>query len=92
MNAALNQFDSSFLLAMKYQSPVVPLEVIVKDFLPHLNIETAKKRAALQDLPFPTFKAEDSKKAPYMVNITDVAIWLNKQSQISKQDWTNMHA
>ena len=92
MNAALHQFDSSFLLAMKYQSPVVPLEVIVKDFLPHLKIETAKKRAAVQDLPFPTFKAEDSNKAPYMVNIADVALWLNKQSQISKQDWTNMHA
>ncbi len=92
MNAVLNQFDSSLLLGMKYKSSVVALEVVVKDFLPHLNIETAKKRAAVQDLPFPTFKAEDSNKAPYMVNITDVAIWLNKQSQISKQDWTNMHA
>ena len=91
MNAALNQFDSSFLLAMKYQSPVVPLEVIVKDFLPHLNIETAKKRAALQNLPFPAFKAEDSKKAPYMVDIKHLAVWLNQQSQISAQDWGNMH-
>ena len=92
MKSTLNQFDSSFLLAMKYQSPVVPLDVVVKDFLPHLNIETAKKRAALQNLPFPTFKAEDSNKAPYMVNIADVAIWLNQKSQNSQQDWKNMHA
>jgi len=50
MNAVLNQFDSSFLLAMKYQSPVVALEVVVKDFLPHLNIETARQKIQTKPL------------------------------------------
>ncbi|WP_314338383.1 pyocin activator PrtN family protein [Acinetobacter guillouiae] len=91
MGAFTDQFDASFLLAMKYKSPVVTLDTVIADFMPHLKIETAKKRASKQDLPFPAFKAEESVKSQWLVNITDVAMWLNKQRENSAKDWKNMH-
>ena len=91
MGAYTDQFDAAFLLAMKYKSPVVKLEAVIADFLPHLTIETAKKRANKQNLPFPAFKSEDNIKATWLVNITDVAIWLNKQRENSAKDWQNLH-
>lgn len=90
MKNTLDQFDSSFLLAMKYKLPVVTLETVVADFMPYLKIETAKKRASKQDLPFPAFKAEQNSKAGWLVKITDVAIWLDSEHAISAKDWNNM--
>lgn len=92
MVAFVEQFDAAFLLAMKYKSPVVTLDAVIADFMPHLKIETAKKRAGKQDLPFPTFKAEESAKSQWLVNITDVALWLNKQRENSVKDWKSMNA
>ncbi|MDM1784235.1 pyocin activator PrtN family protein [Acinetobacter bereziniae] len=92
MGTYVDQFDAAFLLAMKYKSPVVTLEAVIADFLPHLTIETAKKRANKQNLPFPAFKSEDNTKATWLVNITDVALWLNKQRENSAKDWQNLHS
>ncbi|MDU7561433.1 MAG: pyocin activator PrtN family protein [Acinetobacter baumannii] len=92
MGTYVDQFDAAFLLAMKYKSPVVKLEAIITDFLPHLTIETAKKRANKQNLPFPAFKGEDNTKATWLVNITDVALWLNKRRENSTKDWQNLHS
>lgn len=87
----LNSFDISFLLMMRYRSPIVTLEEILKDYFPHLTLASANKRAAKQAFPFPVFKAESSNKAPYLVNLTDFAYYLNEESQKSKVDWNNMH-
>lgn len=90
MTAFVDQFDAGFMLAMKYKSPVITLEAVIKDFMPHLKIETEKKRASKQDLPFPVFKSEESPKSVWLVNITDVALWLTKRREISLRDWKNM--
>ena len=91
MSVFVDQFDATFLLAMKYKTPVVTLEKVIADFMPNLKIETAKKRANKQDLPFPVFKAEENAKAQWLVNITDIALWLHQRRETSVQDWNNMH-
>ena len=37
--------DISFLLLMKYRKPVISLSELLPDYLPHLTIEQANKRA-----------------------------------------------
>lgn len=78
-------------LIEQYKSPVVPLEKVIADFLPHLNLATANKKASVQDLPFPTFKADKSKKAPYMVYVSHLAKWLQPHIDVSNSDWSKMH-
>lgn len=80
-----------WFLMIRYQSPVVPLERVIADFFKHMDIKTANKRAARQELPFPCFKAEKSVKAHFLVNIEALATYLDKQSQIGQQDFDNFH-
>lgn len=79
------------LLMFRYQSPVVPLERVIADFFTHMDYATAKKRAAKQDFPFPVFKAEKSVKAPFLVSIEALALYLDKQAQIAQEDFNNLH-
>lgn len=89
MNTAL-QFNSFHVLMIRYSSPVVSLETIIKDYFTHMKIEDANRRANKMDLPFPVFKSEDSKKAKWMVNIVQFAAYLDRQSEIANQDFNAM--
>lgn len=91
MNSLNSQFVLYSILTMRYQMPFVPLEVILKDYFPHLNKQSANKQAARQSLPFPVFKADSSQKSPYLVDLQLFAIYLHNQSQISAKDWSNLH-
>lgn len=81
--------DINTMLFLRYKLPIVSLEIIVADYLPHMNINTANKKAARCNLPFPAFKI-DGGKGKYFVNISDVAKWLDKLQKEAKSDWQNM--
>lgn len=83
--------SSLSMLMFRYQSPAVPLERVVADFFTHLDLPYAKKRAARQDFPFPVFKVEKSRNAPYMVSVEALATYLDRQAQTGQQDHENMH-
>ena len=91
MNSLNSEFTLYSMLTMRYQAPVVQLEIILKDYFPHMNKQIANKRASRQDLPFPVFKADSSQKSPYLVDLQLFAIYLYNQSQISAKDWSNLH-
>ncbi|WP_304335286.1 pyocin activator PrtN family protein [Conchiformibius steedae] len=84
--------STAFILTMRYQSTTVALDEIVKHYLPHIGIAQAKRRAAEQTLPFPTFKADkNSHKSPYLVRVADVAAWLDKQAADAAEDWLKVN-
>ena len=87
---AHDQIDISFLLAARYKKPVVLLEEVIADYLPHLNIDAANRRANKQSLPFPVFRG-DSAKSPWLVNISDLAIYLEKRRNEAIKDWEAMN-
>ncbi|WP_075040008.1 pyocin activator PrtN family protein [Acinetobacter radioresistens] len=87
MNTSTQGMNTFAMLFARYMSPVVPLETIVKDYFNHMQIEDANRRANKLDLPFPVFKSENSKKAKWMVNITQFAAYLDRQSEIANQDF-----
>lgn len=82
--------DISFLLLMKYRKPVISLSELLPDYLPHLTIEQANKRANKCTLPFPAFKS-DGRNSPFYVHLADVAFWLNSIQKESRKDWQAMH-
>ncbi len=85
------QLNSFHVLMIRYSSPVVPLETIIKDYFTHMKIEEANRRANKMDLPFPVFKSENTKKAKWMVNIAQFAAYLDQQSLIAFQDHIAMN-
>lgn len=83
---------SLLLLTFRYQSPVVPLETVIGDYFDHMQIEEARRKANKQQLPFPVFRSEkDNKKSKWMVNISDLALYLDKESKIAKEDHLAMN-
>ncbi|RZG46968.1 pyocin activator PrtN family protein [Acinetobacter wuhouensis] len=84
----LNTFT---ILCMRYLSPIVPLDTIVEDYFTHIDIKTARKRANFHELPFPAFRIDNSNKAPYMVRLEDLAIFLDSLYQTHKHDYDAMN-
>lgn len=65
--------------------PIVPLESVCD--LAGLAPDTAKVMAQRGKLPWPAFRMRDSRKAPWMVNLQDVASHLASVAQAARQDW-----
>jgi hypothetical protein len=84
--ATAEPVDTAFVLAMKYRQPYITLEVVIRDFLTHLELGPAKRRANAGTLPFPAFKMDGSKSA-FMVSVADLAAYLDAQRAEALRDW-----
>jgi hypothetical protein len=52
-----------------------------------LSPQVARQRAALNDLPFPTFRLSESVKAPILVHVTDLATHIDVQHEKATESW-----
>ncbi len=91
MHKHSTDMDMATMLFLRYKTPVVALNTIVDDYLPHLNAKTARRKANKYNLPFPTFQTDKSAQSEYFVNLTDLAVWLEKEHQQACQDWKAMN-
>jgi hypothetical protein len=78
--------NMAFALLARFESPVVALKDISDEFL-GLTPKTAEQKAKAQDLPFPTFKLRDSERSPSLVNVQDLAAYIDSQYTLSRKDW-----
>lgn len=79
------------MLVLRYMSPIVPLENVVEDYLNHMSLEHAKRKAVKQELPFPVVRIGDNQKASWMVNLADLAVYIDQQTRMAQQDHKAMH-
>ncbi|WP_017222840.1 pyocin activator PrtN family protein [Moritella dasanensis] len=81
------QLTTRVLLAEKFNhEPLLPLEQICQPML-GLSLRTAKRRAALHELPFPVFRMSDSQKSTWLVNFDDLADYIERRTREHRQDW-----
>ncbi|MFS1537672.1 MAG: pyocin activator PrtN family protein [Candidatus Phlomobacter fragariae] len=76
--------NTLFLLMAKYENSQVPLSIVADKFL-NLTPAYADKKASLGELPFPTYR-EVSQKTPRIVDIKDLAEWIDKQRDYAKKE------
>lgn len=62
----------------EYGSATVPLSQVCEKYF-GLKPATAEKRAAMGEIPIPTFRAAESQKAPRMIHIQDLANHIDAQ-------------
>lgn len=79
---------TEMMLLAVYKGPLVELDRICDRYL-GLNATNANRRAALKQLPFPAFRARGSRKAPYLVHVTDLAAHIDSAHQAERQAWTH---
>lgn len=75
-------------LLVVHDAATVPLEDICVRYL-NLSWQKARDAAALNRLPFPTFRLTDSRKAPLMVSITDLAQHIDARHTAATATWAN---
>ncbi|WP_440095205.1 pyocin activator PrtN family protein [Acinetobacter baumannii] len=84
----LNTIDYLFI---KYRSMTVELMTIVTDYYPHLSKAEALRKANNQEFPFSVFKIDQSKRAPFLVHVKDLAHILDKQYSEASKDFATFH-
>jgi len=84
----LNTIDYLFI---KYRSMTVELMIIVTDYYPHLSKAEALRKANNQEFPFSVFKIDQSKRAPFLVHVKDLADILDKQYSEASKDFATFH-
>ncbi|RKQ50615.1 pyocin activator protein PrtN [Roseivirga pacifica] len=77
------------MLLMKFESPVIPLDKICYDYF-GCNKNTAKQRAKSGTLPIPAFRLGKSQKLPWMINIQDLAYFIEENSNEAKNEWVGV--
>lgn len=85
------KFNTTDYLFMKYRSMTVELMTIVSDYYPHLSKAEALRKANNQEFPFSVFKIDQSKRAPFLVHVKDLADVLDKQYSEASKDFATFH-
>lgn len=73
-------------LLVLFRSPVVKLDDICQEYL-GMHRLTANSKASLNLLPIPTMRLSDSRKAPRMVKVADLAAYLDAKASQAKESW-----
>lgn len=74
------------MLLAVHRSPLVKLADISEHYF-NLEPKGAYAKAALNLLPVPTWRLIDSKKAPLMVRLSDLADYIDTQGDAQKERW-----
>lgn len=84
-NAA--QTQTMYLLMAEYGAKImIPLEDLAFKVL-GMSVNTAKRKAKSNELPFAAVKLNDSQKAPYLVHIQDLAAYIEDQCSTARIEW-----
>lgn len=67
-----------FYLMAQYQGrAVVPLEVVCRDYFPHLSVAKLLRKCLRGDLALPIYRAETSQKSGRGVHINDLGAYID---------------
>lgn len=69
----------------------VPLEDIAGKML-GISINTAKRKAGSNSLPFPAIRLSESQKSPYFVDIRKLAEYVDKTCKSADEEWLKAQA
>jgi len=67
--------------------PAIPLSAVCDTYFGITSYKEACRKAAVCELPVPTFKLRESERAPYLIHAKDLAAWIDSQAQAARVDW-----
>lgn len=74
-------------LFMKFKTPTPTLDMVCDVYYPHLSKAKRLEKARNADFPFLCYKIDKSQKAPYLVDIHDLAIVFEKCYKAQYEDY-----
>ena len=78
--------DTELILVALNEGPVVPLSEICKMYF-GLSIDEARRQAALNLLPIPTWRASVSRQGPLLVHVSALAELIDEKAGKARDSW-----
>ena len=78
-----------FGLLAEFGESEIPLERVCRKYF-GLSVSKAKRRAGLQRLPIPAYRA-GSQKSPWLISAADLAKHIDQQRQSASAQWAAMN-
>lgn len=77
-------------LFLQFKTRMIRLTDIGAEYYPHLSLRNLRDKANRQEFPFACFQLDKSNKAPYFVDIDDLAAALEDAHKQTARDWKNL--
>jgi len=68
---------TAFILLAQYESAVIPVEIVCRDYFQHLTPASFARKSLAGDIQIPVIQIEDSQKATRGVHVADLAKWID---------------
>jgi hypothetical protein len=84
--------NTAFLLMAQYDGlAVIPLDLICKDYFPHLTPTKLLEKVRCGEIRIPILRIEKSQKSAKGVHLQDLAEYIDKQRESARRDLEAFH-
>lgn len=85
--------DTLWMLMGRYEGrPIVPVEVVCKDFFGHLTREKFLRKVADGSIPLPLVMIEGSQKSAKGVDVRDLATYYDTRREAGLKEFRLLHS
>jgi hypothetical protein len=82
-----NAMNTIFLLLAQYGAiAVVPIDVVAKDYFPHLSPEKLLRKISLGEIRLPVVRIESSNKTAKGVHVEDLATYIDQRRAAAQKE------
>jgi hypothetical protein len=79
--------NTTFLLMAQYGGlAIIPVELVCRDYFRHLTVEKFLRKVLAGEISLPIVRMEGSQKAAKGVHVTDLAGYLDKQTEAARKE------
>lgn len=79
--------NTAFLLMAQYgAAAVIPIDVVRRDYFPHLTTEKLVRKISAGDIALPLVRMEASQKCAKGVHLSDLAQWIDKRAEAARKE------
>ena len=78
--------NTVFILMARYNTPVISLAAVCRDFFHHLTPEKLLRKQLAGEIDIPIVRMEASQKAAKGVHINDLAAYLDRQTELARKE------
>lgn len=83
--------NTPFILMAQYQTAIVPLDLVCRDYFRHLTPENFARKSLAGEIAIPVVQIEGSQKAAKGVHIADLAAWIDERRAQAVKELERIH-
>ncbi|MCA3182836.1 pyocin activator PrtN family protein [Cupriavidus sp.] len=82
-----------FLLLAQYgATAVIPIDVVARDYFPHLSPEKLLRKISLGEIRLPVVRIEGSNKSAKGVHVEDLASYIDERRAAAKKECEQLNS